>query len=129
LLVMGKNLSFLAPETSFSRRSQLTNISLKMFQDRPLTGVGLNNFTVVMDRYGYVPAATRFLQPVHNIYLLILSETGLIGTLGFLYLILQGLSLKAFKERPLWILLFLGLFDHYPLTLQTGLLLFILTLY
>ncbi|MBU2051780.1 O-antigen ligase family protein [Patescibacteria group bacterium] len=129
LLVMGKNLSFLAPETSFSRRSQLTNISLKMFQDRPLTGVGLNNFTVVMDRYGYVPATTRFLQPVHNIYLLILSETGLIGALGFLYLILQGLSLKAFKERPLWILLFLGLFDHYPLTLQTGLLLFILTLY
>jgi len=29
---------------------------------------------------------------------------------------------------PLFLLLFLGLFDHYPLTLQTGLLLFILTL-
>lgn len=120
-------LSFLAPESSFSRRSQLANISLKMFQAHPLTGVGLNNFTVTMDQYGFIPATTRFLQPVHNIFLLILSETGLIGIFGFLYLLLQGLSLKAFKERPYWIsflvILFLGLFDHYFLTLQQGLLL------
>jgi hypothetical protein len=118
LIIFGKNLSFLAPESSFSRRSQLTKIAWQMFQDHPLTGVGLNNFTVVMDQYGYVPATTRFLQPVHNIYLLILSETGLIGALGFTYL--------AFKLRPPWILLFLGLFDHYLLTLQTGLLLWLL---
>ena len=122
-LLFGKNLSFLAPEPSFSRRSQLTQMAVAMFKDRPLTGVGLNNFTVVMDHYGYIPATTRFLQPVHNIYLLILSETGLIGALGFGYLFLQGLSLKAFKESPYWLLLFLGLFDHWPLTLQTGLLL------
>lgn len=127
LIILGKNLSFLAPETSFSRRNQLTQMALSMFKDKPLTGVGLNNFTVAMDQYGLIPATTRFLQPVHNIYLLVLSETGLIGTLGFLYVFLKGPSLRS-KAGPYWILLFLGLFDHWPLTLQTGLLLWSLTL-
>ncbi|MCX6816290.1 MAG: O-antigen ligase family protein [Candidatus Beckwithbacteria bacterium] len=125
-------LSFLAPESSFSRRSQLASMAIQMFKNHPLVGVGLNNFTVVMDNYGLIPATTRWLQPVHNIYLLILSETGIIGVFGFLYFLLQVLSLKAFKERPYWIsflvILFLGLFDHYPFTLQQGLLLLILTL-
>jgi len=132
LIIFGQRLSFMAPESSFSRRSQLTQMALTMFKDRPLTGVGLNNFTVVMDQYGYIPATTRFLQPVHNIYLLLLSETGLVGTLGFLYLLCQGRTLlfvdkvRPFRN-PLWLLLFLGLFDHWPLTLQTGLLLWALT--
>ncbi len=116
-----KNFSFLAPDSSFSRRSQLTQIALSMTKDHPWTGVGLNNFTIVMDHYGYIPAATRWLQPVHNIYLLILSETGIFEVLGFAYLLL-----KSKKNLPLLILLFLGLFDHYPLTLQTGLLLWLL---
>lgn len=133
LIIFGQNLSFMAPESSFSRRSQLTKIALEMFKDHPLIGAGLNNFTVVMDHYGYIPATTRFLQPVHNIYLLLLSETGLIGLLGFLYLLIKGRSLFADKVRPfqirsLFLLLFLGLFDHWPLTLQTGLLLFCLAL-
>ena len=127
LSIFGQKLSFLAPESSFSRRSELTKIALKMWRDHPLTGVGLNNFTVTMDQYGYIPASTRFLQPVHNIYLLILSESGLLGLFGFLYLFLKGRSLFTDKVRPchpaLLLLLFLGLFDHYLLTLQTGLLL------
>lgn len=127
LLIFGRQLSFLAPETSFSRRNQLTQMALSMFQDKPLTGVGLNNFTVAMDQYGLIPATTRFLQPAHNIYLLILSETGLTGSLGFLYLFVKGPFLRS-KAGPYWILLFLGLFDHWPLTLQTGLLLWSLTL-
>ncbi|MCG2691495.1 O-antigen ligase family protein, partial [Microgenomates group bacterium] len=90
-------------------------------------GVGLNNFTVTMEKYGYVTATTRFLQPVHNIYLLILSETGLIGLAGFIYLLYKGRSLFIDKVQPchlaLLILLFLGLFDHYFFTLQQGLLL------
>jgi len=93
-----------------------------MFKERPVTGVGLNNFTVVMDQYGYIPATTRFLQPVHNIYLLILAETGLTGLLGFAYLIWKGPFWRN-KAGPYCLLFFLGLFDHWPLTLQTGLLL------
>ena len=126
---------FLAPASSFSRRSELTKIALKMFRDHPILGVGLNNFTVKMEQYGHVTATTRFLQPVHNIYLLILTETGLVGLLGLGYLFFnKGLSFTM-KDSPYWkvrqfhlyapifTLLFIGLFDHYPFTIQQGLLL------
>jgi len=123
MLAFSPSLSFLAPESSFSRRSELAKISLKMFLDKPLSGVGLNNFTAVMENYGYISSTVRFLQPVHNIYLLILSETGLLGMFGFLYLLA-----KIKPNRCLLLLLFLGLFDHWPLTLQQGLLIISLTL-
>jgi O-antigen ligase len=130
-------LTFLAPASSFSRRSELAKIALKMIRDKPMFGIGLNNFTIKLENYGHVTATTRFLQPVHNIYLLILSETGFIGLIGFIYLfgsILLGSELPV-KVRNLqktnkifWIafstLLFLGLFDHYPFTVQQSLLLF-----
>lgn len=139
LFSLSLNFSFLAPESSFTRRSLLAKMATTMLKANPLTGVGLNNFTVVMDQYGYIPATTRFLQPVHNIFLLVLTETGLIGFLGFIWLLIAP-YLKYFKTYPnqpssstlfllcLSSLLFLGLFDHYPLTLQPGLLLLFLFL-
>jgi len=133
ILSLSTKLSFLAPESSFTRRSQLAQIAKAMIKSRPLTGVGLNNFTPIMEQYGYVTATTRFFQPVHNIYLLLLAETGLLGLLGFGYLLIS-LLLKIIKSKqfavliPLLTLLFIGLFDHYPLTIQQGLLLFFLLL-
>ena len=119
--LLGPRFSYLAPESSFSRRSQLASMSLQMFTAHPLTGVGLNNFTVVMDQYGLIPATTRFLQPVHNIYLLLLSETGLLGFFGFLYLLYKT---RRYPLNAIFlIILFLSLFDHYFFTLQQGLLL------
>jgi len=125
--------SFLAPQSSFSRRSQLATISLNIIKDNPLTGIGLNNFTTVMEKYGFITATTRFFQPVHNIYLLILSETGIIGFIGFLILFLYPIYLNLKKPRSLFFipflsLLFIGLFDHYILTIQQGILLFFLFL-
>jgi len=123
---------------------------------RPLTsvfsrlfiGVGLGNFLVELPKY-YPHREIFFLQPVHNIYLLMLSETGIVGLLFFLWYILKTFLLSSFwqvshRTRPesvypnnikedsgvaalprmttyaLFILLFLGLVDHYPLTLQQG---------
>ena len=64
------------------------------------------------------------LQPVHNAYLLILTEAGFSG---FLFLLI---FLKRSFERlnqdnirrylPLVMLLSLGFFDHYLVTLQQG---------
>ena len=54
-----------------------------MFADHPLVGVGLNNFEQVMgpyQKYGII----FFNNPVHNLYLLYLAETGIIGFIGFL---------------------------------------------
>lgn len=109
------------------RREELMGVALNLFIKNPLLGVGINNF---------IPAAadqlligpSRFLQPVHNIFLLQLSETGLVGLLGLLGLI--GLPIwmlikrKSFQANfliTIWgIIIFLGLFDHYFLTLPQG---------
>jgi len=90
-----------------------------------LFGVGLGNFLVKLPTY-YPHRDIFFLQPVHNIYLLILSETGIIGSGIILYLLYS--FLKRVTRKRLFvichlsfvILLLLGAVDHYPLTLQQG---------
>lgn len=103
---------------SLLRREFLTEQAINIFLKNPLFGVGLNNF---------IPAAaedlsagpSRFLQPVHNIFLLSLSETGLVGLIGLISLI--GYPIYKKKFLIVWSgLIFLGLFDHYFLTLPQG---------
>lgn len=93
-------------------------------------GIGLGNFVPWLmeidpnlPRYAY--------QPVHNIYLLIYNEVGIIGA-SFLVIFFAGLFLKSFhlevkplsrNGAPMLILgaiLFIGLFDHFLWTLQQG---------
>ncbi|MBI2600544.1 O-antigen ligase family protein [Candidatus Daviesbacteria bacterium] len=112
---------------SLLRREELANISLELFKKSVLWGVGLNNF-IPMAADSLLVGPSRFLQPAHNIYLLTLAETGLIGFLGLFCLIVLPifkLTRPFFKPKSFliasWvILLFLGLFDHYFLTLQQG---------
>ena len=118
--------------TSFTRRLELTKIAIKMWLSSPIFGVGLNNFIVRMEEFGQVKANIRFLQPVHNIYLLVLAETGIIGLLTVsCWLLVVGKKLKE-KNHPLFYVLcsmfFLGLFDHYFLTIQQGMLILALIL-
>ena len=68
---------------------------------------------------------------MHNIYLLVLSETGVVGLVLFLLLIGKGirglvLGIREKKKQffifhfSFFILLLLGLVDHYPIALQQG---------
>lgn len=107
---------------SFLRREQLTTVAFKLWLSNPILGVGLNNF-IPKASDDILVGPSRFLQPVHNIYLLALAETGLVGLSGFLALI--GFPIfMLFKLNPIfliWIvILFLGMFDHYFLTLPQG---------
>jgi len=71
-------------------------------------------------------------QPVHNVYLLISSEVGLLGLIVFLIFLYQ--LLKRFKKQNsvLFIIviciIFVSLFDHFFWTLQQGQLMFWLIL-
>jgi len=63
-------------------RVELNDLALAMIGDNAVIGVGLNNFEQVMDRYdryGLIFAD----NPVHNLYLLVTTETGIVGALGF----------------------------------------------
>ena len=121
---------------AFFQRVQLMKAALLMVKVSPLSGVGLNNFIVRLPEFWPVTGFTYWLQPVHNLYLLLLSETGAVGFLIFLWLLI--LVFKRLLKPSLWInfpllmalmaILLLGLTDHYWLTLQPGQLLLALVL-
>jgi hypothetical protein len=115
-------------------RSDLITASSKIFIKYAFTGSGLGTFLIKLSEY-LVSRQIYYLQPVHNIYLLIASETGLCGLLVFgvfIFLTFKKLLLfpilknRFFKIALLTSMLTLGLFDHYFLTLEQGLFLFTL---
>ena len=110
------------------QRLELAYVSGKMVSERFLTGEGLNTFISNLPRFKTPSGYIWFLQPVHNIYLLVFSEVGVFGLVLFFFFVSKGI-LKLFKEenrQVLYTLLFIlitGLFDHYWLTLQQNLVL------
>lgn len=126
-------------DEAISRRLQLNQTAIEMIQENPLVGVGLNNFIPRLPDYWQTSGAVRFLQPVHNIFLLIGAETGMIGLLIFLWFLLltfrhlRGGKRNTSEVREVLVLalsaiLLLGLFDHYFFTLQQTQLLFTIIL-
>ncbi len=96
-------------------------------------GVGIGNFVNwFMDMDSGLPQWVY--QPVHNIYLLIYSETGIFGIssfLLFLFFLLYDFFNKVAGRRYLYIaalpliaILMISLVDHFPWTLQQGRLMF-----
>jgi len=119
---------FAFSSSSISLRIKLNQAAVEMIKTHPLTGVGLNNFIFSLPHYSPQIFQTLWLQPAHNLYLLIASETGLLGFFLFSSLLFfsfkKALSLKKFSLIPLLCILFLGFFDHYFFTLQQAMLLF-----
>jgi O-antigen ligase len=125
-------LSLSLSDLSVVQRQQLMLASFQMFLKSPLLGLGVNSFLLNIPHYinqQYV----LFIQPVHNIYLLILSELGLFGISFFVLLLVKAFR-KIIKTKNFLIgmvlveILVLGFFDHYFLTLQQGQLLFALVI-
>lgn len=118
---------------SLERRSALLSASYKMISQKPFFGWGINSFTYNFEPF-YVPVnVVRFLQPVHNIYALIASETGVFGVILFLSLTLCAIYFSVRRGNFLFGVILLQItviscFDHYFFTIPQTLLLFILTL-
>ena len=125
-------------DESIVQRESLIQSSIAMIKNNPVFGVGLNNFLVNLPSYQAPHASLFYLQPVHNIFLLVLSETGIVGLVFFIWFLIKTFSrIKNHESRikgwpiihnSLFIILssilILGMFDHYFLTLQQGQLLF-----
>jgi O-antigen ligase len=62
-------------------RRELNDIAVEIIDDHPVIGIGLNNFELVMPRYERY-RVIFFNNPVHNLYLLYLAETGIVGFAG-----------------------------------------------
>lgn len=100
-----------------------------VFVRNPILGVGPASYPFVLAKIdpGGKPWAY---QPIHNVFLLILAEMGVVGLVGLLYFLfrIDQVSSKAAKTAGGMlgltlgiVLLILGLFDHYLWSLWPGL--------
>ena len=99
-----------SPDRSVSDRYQLWDAAVAMWGDHPVTGVGPRQFPAFRDAYAPIGLSsgsdtedpqhrfqrTPLLSP-HNMYLLVLSEQGLLGGLAFGGL-LTGLAAAAVRR-------------------------------
>jgi len=118
---------------SVTRRIDLNKIAILMWQDFPILGIGLNQFIYQLGNYWENMNATRFYQPAHNIYLLVLAELGAVGFVVIMSTLLKTIII-AWGKLPIeirgwWIFISItGLFDHYWITLPATYYMFCLTL-
>jgi len=95
------------------------------FLASPVLGRGWGTGPIELPAYSTYSFYSWELQPVHNIFLLALSDLGIIGLLILLYLIYSTLKGPKNIWYSLFIAyLFIGLFDHYSLTLPQGIFIF-----
>ncbi len=119
-----------AREQAVSLRAFYNQTAFSIIKEHPFLGIGLGNFVWEIKQLLHLLASWLH-QPVHNIYLLIASETGLIGLvlfLVFIFELLKQLNEPSAASRQqyrlllliVFCLLFIGLFDHFFWTLQQG---------
>lgn len=73
-------------------RGEQDIVALRMFIDRPVLGVGLNNYLPRAADYGASLSLLRFARPVHSQYLLVLSESGILAFIFFALFLISCLK-------------------------------------
>ena len=107
---------------------------MEIIKENRFRGVGWGGFVTAMDDYTGEGLLPYLHQPVHNIYLLIAAESGVLALVVFLFF-LFGIVRHAWVSRGepilryVLVLTFFGFlaisfFDHYLWTIQQGSLMF-----
>lgn len=109
---------------TIQKRITLFQNSIEIIQKYFITGVGMGNYLLAQNTFP-IPYSFFFLQPVHNIYLLFLTEAG-VGLFGFVVYVITKIIKINLKNTPFLfvcgVFFITGLFDHYWLTLQQNML-------
>lgn len=86
-------------------RLPLARIALRVIRDHPILGVGANNYTTVLEAYVTAEVLGEYLYTVHNKYLLVWAETGIVGLVAFLGFLLahirRGWQVWKWKDHLL----------------------------
>jgi O-antigen polymerase len=119
---------------SVEERDSLIRGAVELVRQRPLTGVGLGNFSTAL--FELAPSAVDdypVYQPVHLVPLLVLAELGPVGLVAWIWLaggplILLAVAGRRIKMTPrlagstgaATVLLVVSLFDSYPWASHQG---------
>jgi O-antigen ligase len=116
-------------------RTDFNNMGLEIIKKYPALGVGVGNYTEAQKDLFDLDGWQH--QPPHNIYIYLAAELGLLG-LGLFLVIIFDILKQAwqFIRQPLGftlitvviLILIMGMFDHYFLTIQQGRMIFFLIL-
>ncbi len=128
LLISVLSLLFISTQgdlLSYQKRIYLIQSATQIILQHPLFGTGIGAYIVAQAEFP-IPYSYLFLQPVHNIFLLLLAEIGIIPFSILIFFIYKWLKKHQISELSLiliFVVCFTGLFDHYWLTLQQNMLL------
>jgi O-antigen ligase len=113
-------------QQSLTDRQTYIGEAANLIKQHWLLGVGVSNYTVALERQDKVKHNIWDYQPVHNVFLLLWSEDGLLALLSFLaFLVLLKKNSGWELTGPLLIvLLVLMMCDHWLLSLPSGVLIF-----
>ncbi len=120
-------LSYRTDLLTFYKRAILLREGILIFIKRPILGVGLGDYLLAKNliKEGGDRFFLQYREPVHNIFLLLLDEIGVLGW-GIIAFYLKKVLTWSWIKRNSYLLFFviyLGMFDHYLLTLQQNFLL------
>ncbi|PIP56811.1 hypothetical protein COX05_01080 [candidate division WWE3 bacterium CG22_combo_CG10-13_8_21_14_all_39_12] len=123
---------FISDSISFLRRWYLNDVGISIIRKYPFLGVGVSQSILYVSEYWNNAKLPQFTQPIHNVWILLCAESGIVG-MGLLLISGYFAILRRWKYLPLYIkamwlaLVVISLSDHYLITLQSGLLLLFLT--
>jgi O-antigen ligase len=95
---------FRAFDTSFEVRARYAQKALELFEDYPLTGIGVGNFRYAYPKYQAPEDTKVFIDHAHNDFVEFLAEAGSIGfvlfSAGFLFYLYRTARLWKRRHDP-----------------------------
>jgi hypothetical protein len=117
-------------ENGMIKRGQLNLAAIEMTRQSPWGGVGVGNYLANLPKV-LKNNHIFWLQPVHNIFLLLVSEVGILGLMGVVWFLVKKIkweSLDKWSWMVLGIIFVSGMVDHYWFTLPQNMWLLALVL-
>lgn len=81
----------LSSGSTLGGRIDLIEIGISMIRDHPILGVGSNHFAASLGPYVTEDFSASWISTVHNKYILVWAETGLLALMAFLWLLISSL--------------------------------------
>lgn len=124
----------ISKDNSLADRLNLLRVSIHVLKENILLGTGVGSYVPSMGED--VPRTVKgilLLQPVHNIFILLLSELGIVGFFAttlfvFRLFVLNVKNITTYSILILLCVFIIGMFDHYLVSLPQGLTLLLLFL-